>query len=216
MLPLPISSTPLSRSSFSSAPRLACQGAGFEKSMLSCSMGISALGYMWRVMLQVPWSSPHSWSCTTCVAVMEPAMSPARAGLPGAGYRTAERAAGKPLKSCSVGGAVMAVTRVPRVYQWALMHSTAAGRGISRPSWAHRLEKSLSSMAFIGEPWPTKSTGMRGPAGHARASEAKSLSEVVISSPAAPWRINSLRVMVASSCLLACLALTRVMVRGAE
>lgn len=54
----------------------------------------------------------------------------------------------------------MAVTEVERVYQWAETQSTAAGFGSSLPNSSHRRLKSLSSMPFIGEPWPTNNTGI--------------------------------------------------------
>src|SRR5690242_528735 len=55
----------------------------------------------------------------------------------------------------------MAVTRVPLVNQWAETTNTADGTGICFPMSSHLLLNSLSSIPFIGEPWPTNKTGMR-------------------------------------------------------
>jgi len=89
-------------------------------------------------------------------------MCAARAGSPGARYCTSNRACGKPPKSWIVSGAGDALTAVaPCVSQWALTMAMARGRGRSRPIWPQARLQALSSMAFIGEPWPTNRAGMR-------------------------------------------------------
>jgi hypothetical protein len=60
-----------------------------------------------------------------------------------------------------VSGAGLDVTPTPWVSQWAETQRIALGRGRAWPIAAQPRRKSLSSMAFIGEPWPMKSTGMR-------------------------------------------------------
>ena len=55
----------------------------------------------------------------------------------------------------------MAVTRLPRVSQWAEMHRMAAGVGRVSATWLQTWLKELSSMAFIGLPCPTNKIGMR-------------------------------------------------------
>ena len=55
----------------------------------------------------------------------------------------------------------MAVTSVPRVIQCAETHKIALGLGIKAACWRKPATNSFSSMAFIGLPWPKKSTGMR-------------------------------------------------------
>src|SRR6478752_3979291 len=61
-----------------------------------------------------------------------------------------------------VSGRSAALTALaPHVSQWALTISTALGRGSSAPSWAQARLQALSSMAFIGEPWPRNRTGRR-------------------------------------------------------
>jgi hypothetical protein len=60
-----------------------------------------------------------------------------------------------------VFGRSMAVTRVPPVSQCADMQRMASGRGSSLPAFSQARPNPLSSMPFIGEPWPTKSTGIR-------------------------------------------------------
>src|SRR5438309_114076 len=60
-----------------------------------------------------------------------------------------------------VRGCSSPVTNVPGTYQCAEMLRMAFGSGSIRPSfWKPRLH-SLSSMAFIGDPWPTNRTGIR-------------------------------------------------------
>src|SRR5690349_24838999 len=60
-----------------------------------------------------------------------------------------------------VRGRSSPVVQVPGTYQWAEMLRMALGSGSSPPSsWNPRLLW-LSSMAFIGDPWPTNRTGMR-------------------------------------------------------
>src|SRR5207237_2456748 len=60
-----------------------------------------------------------------------------------------------------VRGCSSPVTNVPATYQCAEMLRMAFASGSIRPSfWNPRLH-SLSSMAFIGDPWPTNRTGIR-------------------------------------------------------
>src|SRR6267143_2790665 len=60
-----------------------------------------------------------------------------------------------------VRGCSSPVRKVPGTYQCAEMLRMALGSGSSLASlWKPRLH-SLSSIAFIGEPWPTNRTGMR-------------------------------------------------------
>src|SRR5690554_644932 len=49
---------------------------------------------------------------------------------------------------------------VPLVSQCAEITKTASGLGISFPNFAQVRENSLSSMPFIGEPWPIKRTAI--------------------------------------------------------
>src|SRR5512135_3253369 len=59
-----------------------------------------------------------------------------------------------------VRGLSIAVSSVPRVSQCADTHRIALGVGRVLPISRHPLENSLSSMAFIGLPCPTNSTGI--------------------------------------------------------
>jgi len=60
-----------------------------------------------------------------------------------------------------VRGAGDVVTRVPCASQCAEMQSTAVGfAGSSAACLLSARVKSLSAMAFIGEPWPTNQVGM--------------------------------------------------------
>src|SRR5690606_8725860 len=56
-------------------------------------------------------------------------------------------------------GSSIAVTCVPLVSQCAEITNTAFGLVTSRPIFAQVRENSLSSMPFIGEPWPMNKTG---------------------------------------------------------
>src|SRR5438128_705217 len=67
----------------------------------------------------------------------------------------------EPAEGVAGAGVVVAGTKVPGTYQWAEMLRMAIGCGNSSPSLRKPRVQSLSSMAFIGEPWPTKRTGMR-------------------------------------------------------
>jgi hypothetical protein len=53
-----------------------------------------------------------------------------------------------------------AVTFVPLVYQWAETTITADGTGISSAIFFHPLLNTLSSIPFIGDPWPINNTGI--------------------------------------------------------
>ena len=55
----------------------------------------------------------------------------------------------------------MPVTKTPAFCQWAETQRMAAGRGSAAAAPAQARLNSLSSMAFIGLPCPTKTTGMR-------------------------------------------------------
>ena len=63
-----------------------------------------------------------------------------------------------------VCGFAIVVTFVDDVSQCADMESIACGRGNDLPIAAQLLENSLCSMAFMGLPWPTNNTGIRGDA----------------------------------------------------
>lgn len=54
----------------------------------------------------------------------------------------------------------MAVTFVPRVYQWAEMQTIALGLGNEAAKARHAAAKPLDEMAFMGLPCPTKIAGM--------------------------------------------------------
>ena len=82
---------------------------------------------------QVPWSRPHSLVEADGHGARSCWISRARAGLPGAGYRTSYSSRGKPPKSWIVRGARIAVTHVPGRYQWADTTTMAVGRGSARP-----------------------------------------------------------------------------------
>src|SRR6185312_5638462 len=60
-----------------------------------------------------------------------------------------------------VSGRGEAVTPTPRVSQCADTHNTARGRGNVSPRRCHSRRQELSSIAFIGEPWPRNRTGIR-------------------------------------------------------
>ena len=73
--------------------------------------------------------------------------------------------ADRPLRIVVVGdelvsGAGDPVTRAPGVSQCADTHTIARGRGSAGPSARQASDQSLSSMAFIGEPWPMNRTGI--------------------------------------------------------
>ena len=130
--------------------------------MLSCTTGTSASGYIGFSTPQAPWSRPRVGCCTTTSGDSSSATRAARAGSPDARYWTSNSACGKPPKSWIVSGAMEALTaEAPRDSQWALIISTALGRGRVSPSRRQSRLQALSSMAFIGEPWPTNRTGMR-------------------------------------------------------
>src|SRR6185369_10775987 len=71
------------------------------------------------------------------------------------------RASGKPPKSWMVLGRSFAVVKVPATYQCAETARMAFGRGSARARSRKPRLQPLSSIAFIGLPWPTKRTGMR-------------------------------------------------------
>ena len=81
---------------------------------------------------------------------------------PGAGYCASKSALGNPPKSCIVFGLAIVVTLVVLVSQCADIDNIACGLGSCLPSFLQLLLNSLSSMAFIGLPWPINITGMRG------------------------------------------------------
>ncbi|MCY1543764.1 hypothetical protein D9M68_795950 [compost metagenome] len=54
----------------------------------------------------------------------------------------------------------MAVIRVPRVNQWAEITTTAFGWGIRAAASIHASLNSFTSIPFMGEPCPIKSTGI--------------------------------------------------------
>jgi hypothetical protein len=93
-------------------------------------------------------------------------MSRAAAGAPGAGYCWSNSSWGKPPKSWMVFGLSIPVSHQPWVSQCAEMHRISWGWGSRPPNSLPRASQlrrySLSPMAFIGLPWPTKSTGIRG------------------------------------------------------
>src|SRR5579875_2951087 len=60
-----------------------------------------------------------------------------------------------------VSGCGDAVIATSRVSQCADTHSTARGRGCVSARRRHARRQGLSSIAFIGEPWPMNSTGIR-------------------------------------------------------
>src|SRR5437773_3707884 len=62
-----------------------------------------------------------------------------------------------------VSGLPEAVTRMPAVSQWAETHRTAAGLGSRRAASAQPRLNSLSWIAFIGDPCPTKRAGILPP-----------------------------------------------------
>src|SRR5690554_2903658 len=59
-----------------------------------------------------------------------------------------------------VAGCSIAVTQVPWVSQCAEIQSIALGLGRSRAIFRKPETNSFSSIAFIGLPWPKKSTGI--------------------------------------------------------
>src|SRR6185295_8473969 len=61
-----------------------------------------------------------------------------------------------------VSGRSAPLVRTPFVSQCADTHSTALGLAIRRAIAAQPRRNSLSSIAFIGDPWPRKSAGVRG------------------------------------------------------
>src|SRR3982751_3996849 len=61
-----------------------------------------------------------------------------------------------------VSGCALPVTNVPGTNQCAETASTARGLGSAAPSARKPRDQRLSSIAFIGEPWPMKTAGMRG------------------------------------------------------
>src|SRR3974377_23306 len=60
-----------------------------------------------------------------------------------------------------VGGTAFAVTKLPRVYQWADSERIARGRGSAAPSARHAAVAALLASAFVGLPWPMNTAGMR-------------------------------------------------------
>src|SRR5690606_35218755 len=88
-------------------------------------------------------------------------MRRARSTLPGAGYSISYSARGKPPKSWIVRGFGCAVRYVPFTNQCAEIATMALGFGTRPRNAANPRLKRLSSIAFIGEPWPTNTTGIR-------------------------------------------------------
>ena len=84
----------------------------------------------------------------------------ASATEPGAGYCIWKSSSGKPPKSWMVFGCRSPVTKVPGTYQCAETERMALGSGRRPASERKPRLQTLSSMAFIGEPWPTKRTGI--------------------------------------------------------
>ncbi len=122
---------------------------------------MSAAGYTCASTDHVPWSSPHSVSRRTGSGASRSATRAASAGSPGAGYRYACSAGGKPPKSWIVRGVAIAVTAVPRTYQCADTARIARGRGVRSPNARHASVCRLRSSVFIGLPWPRNTQGMR-------------------------------------------------------
>ena len=122
---------------------------------------MSAFGNIWTRIDQVPWSSPQSdLSYLTFKSFSFVDMAWASSGLPGAGYSTWNSFWGNPPKSCIVLGLLIAVTKTPLVSQWAEILSIALGFGKAFPNWFHNNVCLLFSIAFMGLPWPTNTTGI--------------------------------------------------------
>ena len=84
----------------------------------------------------------------------------ANAGSPGAGYSASNNAFGKLApKSWIVGGRSFAITRTPSVTQCAETITMALGFGNRPAISAQAREEGVSSIAFMGEPWPMKRAG---------------------------------------------------------
>lgn len=106
--------------------------------MLSWRTGISAFGYMWTNIDQVPWSSPQlSLSSWTLKFLSFDAICAANYGFPGAGYYISNNCFGNPPKSWIVFGFCIAVTNIPFVYQCADMQTIAFGFGSIYPNFFH-------------------------------------------------------------------------------
>ena len=121
----------------------------------------------------MPWSSPQSSRTEARPSPIRFTARRASSGLPGAGYRMRWSGSGNPPKSWRVPGRTLPVVKVPATYQWAEIARTAFGRGSSAARSRKPRDQRFSSMAFMGLPCPTKSTGIR-PAGVASLTAAPS------------------------------------------
>ena len=161
MLPEPMISTPSLRRAASACPTLVWPTGPSWLGSDTCTTGISASGYINDSGTQAPWSKGRLASSRAGrpLSASSAAIRAANAGSPGAGYCTANRAGGKPPKSCQVSGAGLLATRRSGLSQCADTSTMAVGRGSSAARRLSAGPLAPGSSASMGEPWEINRLG---------------------------------------------------------